>query len=244
MKISSLFIDGFGVFNKWKPPEEFGDGLTAVIGENEAGKTTLLSFIRRNLYGFPGGKKQNINHYQPVNGGTIGGRLEILGDDGREYHLTRTGVRSEPSVKLACGAPLSGSTLPSLLGPGNQVFYENVCAIGLDELQQFSTLNQDEIRDRLAAAGAGNLPVRKVASFLDDSADAIYAVRGKKKLMNELMSGIKTLDQEIRVAKNQQSDYDRITDELARLTGLRLEEQERKQGFVGEIEYYKALSQG
>lgn len=244
MKISSLFIDGFGVFNKWKPPEEFGDGLTAVIGENEAGKTTLLSFIRRMLYGFPGGKKQNINHYQPVNGGTIGGRLEILGDDGREYHLTRTGVRGEPSVKLASGAPLSGSTLPSLLGPGNQVFYENVCAIGLDELQQFSTLNQDEIRDRLAAAGAGNLPVRKVASFLDDSADAIYAVRGKKKLMNELMSGIKTLDQEIRVAKNQQSDYDRITDELTRLTGLRLDEQKRKQEFVGEIEYYKALSQG
>ncbi|MCQ1538288.1 AAA family ATPase [Methanocalculus taiwanensis] len=244
MKISSLFIDGFGVFNKWKPPEEFGDGLTAVIGENEAGKTTLLSFIRRMLYGFPGGKKQKINHYQPVNGGTIGGRLEILSDDGRAYHLSRSGVRGEPSVTLADGTALSGSTLPSLLGPGNQVFYENVCAIGLDELQQFSTLDQDEIRDRLAAAGAGNLPMRKVASFLDESADKIYAVKGRTKRLNELMSGIKKLDQDIRVAKKQQSDYDRIADELARLTGVCLEEQERKQGFSGEIEYYKALSQG
>lgn len=244
MKISSLFIDGFGVFNKWKPPEEFGDGLTAVLGQNEAGKTTLLSFIRRMLYGFPGGRKQDINHYHPVNGGTIGGRLEILGDDGRAYYLSRTGVRSDPSVTLADGTALSGSTLPSLLGPGNQVFYENVCAIGLDELQQFQTLKHDEIRDRLAAAGAGNLPVRKVASSLNESADAIYAVRGKKKRLNELMSEIKKLDQDIRVAKNQQSDYDRITDELARLTGVLLEEQERKQGFSGEIEYYKALSQG
>jgi uncharacterized protein YhaN len=244
MKISSLFIDGFGVFNKWKPPEEFGDGLTAVLGQNEAGKTTLLSFIRRMLYGFPGGKKQNINHYQPVNGGAIGGRLEILGDDGMKYHLTRAGVRGEPSVTLADGTTLLGSTLPSLLGPGNQVFYENVCAIGLDELQQFSTLNQDEIRDRLAAAGAGNLPVRKVSSFLVESADAIYAVRGRKKQINEIISEIKQLDQEIRIAKDQQSEYDQITDELARLTRVRLEEQENRQRFAEEIEYSKALAQG
>ncbi len=41
------------------------------------------------LYGFPDGRS-NLNHYLPINGGEVGGRLEILGEDGEEYILSRT----------------------------------------------------------------------------------------------------------------------------------------------------------
>ena len=107
MKIRSLYIDGFGKFHDWKPSTGFGEGLTAIVGPNEAGKTTLLAFIRRMLYGFPDGRR-NLNYYPPLNGGKIGGRLEILGEDGREYILSRNGVRGNPSLTYADGTVARG----------------------------------------------------------------------------------------------------------------------------------------
>lgn len=243
MKISSLYIDGFGKFHNWKPSVSFGEGLTAIVGPNEAGKTTLLAFIRRMLYGFPDGRKKDLNHYAPINGGTIGGRLEIQGEDDQEYILSRTGIRGSPSLTYADGTTARGSALSSLLGPCDQVFYENVCAIGLGELQEISTLRKDEIRDRLAAAGAGNLPVRDVVTFLQTSADEIYAVRGKKKRINILVSDLKEIEAKIRDVKKRQGDYDQINEEIIRVRKAVAEEERKQKTVEEEIAYFKALGQ-
>ncbi|MBA7476166.1 hypothetical protein ES707_11545 [subsurface metagenome] len=243
MKISSLYIDGFGKFHNWKPSTRFGEGLTAIVGPNEAGKTTLLAFIRRMLYGFPDGRKKDLNHYAPINGGTIGGRLEILGDDGRDYILSRSGIRGSPSLTYADGTTARGLTPLSLLGPCDQVFYENVCAIGLNELQEISTLRRDEIRDRLAAAGAGNLPVREVATFLKDSADEIYAVKGKKKRINALVSDLKDVEMQIRSMKKSLGEYDQINREITLELEAVAEEEARQKTVEEEIAYFKALGQ-
>jgi uncharacterized protein YhaN len=243
MKISSLYIDGFGKFHNWKPSTSFGEGLTAIVGPNEAGKTTLLAFIRRMLYGFPDGRKKDLNHYTPINGVKIGGRLEIQGEDGREYILSRTGIRGSPSLTYADGTTARGSALSSLLGPCDQVFYENVCAIGLGELQEISTLRKDEIRDRLAAAGAGNLPVRDVATSLKDSADEIYAVQGKKKRINSLVSDLKGVETKISAVKKSQREYDRINEEIILMKKAVAEEERKQKTVEEEIAYFKALGQ-
>ena len=242
MKIRSLYIDGFGKFHDWKPSTGFGEGLTAIVGPNEAGKTTLLAFIRRMLYGFPDGRK-NLNHYPPVNGGKIGGRLEVLGEDGREYILSRNGVRGNPSLTYADGTVARGLKPLSLLGPCDQVFYENVCAIGLNELQEISTLRRDEIRDRLAAAGAGNLPIREVATSLQKSADEIYVVRGKKKKINDLISDLKDVEGKIRDVKKRQGEYDEINGAIARESESVGLVEERQKAVDEEIAYLKALGQ-
>jgi len=242
MKIRSLYIDGFGKFHDWKSPTAFGEGLTAIVGPNEAGKTTLLAFIRRMLYGFPDGRK-NLNHYPPLNGGKIGGRLEILGEDGQEYILSRNGVRGKPSLAYADGTTARGLKPLSLLGPCDQVFYENVCAIGLNELQEISTLRRDEIRDRLAAAGAGNLPVREVATSLQEAADELYVARGKKKKINTLVSDLKDVEEKIRDVKKRQGEYDEINEAIARereAVGL---VEGRQKAIEEEIAYFKALGQ-
>ena len=240
MKIRSLYIDGFGRFHDWKPPSRFGEGLTAIVGPNEAGKTTLLAFIRRMLYGFPDGRR-NLNHYPPINGGKIGGRLEILGEDGREYILSRNGVRGKPSLTYADGTTAKGLKPLSLLGPCDQVFYENVCAIGLNELQEISTLRRDEIRDRLAAAGAGNLPVREVATSLKESADEIYVARGRTKKINAQVSDLRDVEERIRDVKKRQGEYDEINEAIARereAVGL---VEGRQKAVEEEIAYFKAL---
>ena len=51
MKINFLEVDGFGVWSGLRL-EGFDEGLNVIYGPNEAGKTTLLEFVRCVLYGF------------------------------------------------------------------------------------------------------------------------------------------------------------------------------------------------
>jgi len=240
MKIRSLYIDGFGKFHDWKPPTRFGEALTVIVGPNEAGKTTLLAFIRRMLYGFPDGRR-NLNHYRPLSGGRPGGRLDLQWVDGQDYTLTRTGVKGLPSLTLADGTAAKGLEPGSLLGPCDQVFYENVCAIGLDELQAISTLEADEIRDRLAAAGAGNLPVRETATSLQDAAGEIYVVKGSVRKINTLVTELKSVEKRIRDVKRGQEKYDEINSAIARESEAVRVMVENKRAIEEEIVYLEAL---
>ena len=61
-------------------PIGFSDGLNIVRGDNEAGKSTLQSFILGMFYGFKKGGKTRISRhpeyerYRPWTGSTIAGR--------------------------------------------------------------------------------------------------------------------------------------------------------------------------
>ena len=64
-------------------------------GPNEAGKSTLLAFIRTVLFGFP--TQRRNEHYPPSSGSRHGGRIRLSGDDGQIYTLERyVGPRGGP----------------------------------------------------------------------------------------------------------------------------------------------------
>ena len=56
MIITSLEIFGFGKFHQFSL--HFSDKYNVIYGENEAGKSTLHSFIRAMLFGVPSTPKQ------------------------------------------------------------------------------------------------------------------------------------------------------------------------------------------
>lgn len=77
----------------------FNEGMNLVYGENEAGKSTIQSFIKVWLYGFSSykGKDYKLNErikYTPSNGDSISGELYIEFED-REYIIRRTFGRSK-----------------------------------------------------------------------------------------------------------------------------------------------------
>ena len=79
MKIRGWEIDGFGALRD-TAVEGLPDGLTVVHGANEAGKTTLLEFLRRVLFGaLLNGSGPS---YAPLAGGPYRGRLQLEGADG------------------------------------------------------------------------------------------------------------------------------------------------------------------
>ena len=86
MRLEELFLDGFGHFHQRAFSIEAGEA-TVFYGPNEAGKSTLLAFIRAVLFGYPG--RRRGSHYPPLSGGSHVGRIRLSGDDGQVYTLER-----------------------------------------------------------------------------------------------------------------------------------------------------------
>ena len=57
MKIKELQLERYGIYQEetWRPSLS---ELNVVMGENESGKTTMLSFIRQMLFGYERGRWQ------------------------------------------------------------------------------------------------------------------------------------------------------------------------------------------
>ena len=71
MRIKQIDIDGFGVWNGLTL-EDLSDHATVIYGPNEAGKTTLMQFVRAMLYGFTPERRKR--YLPPVHGGRPGGQ--------------------------------------------------------------------------------------------------------------------------------------------------------------------------
>ena len=65
MKISEIYIDGFGVWHD-RAWTGLSEGVNVFCGPNEAGKTTLMCFIRSILFGFE--RRSHSRRYEPFKG--------------------------------------------------------------------------------------------------------------------------------------------------------------------------------
>ena len=97
MIIKSVNINSFGGIKNKKI--NFSKGLNIVYGENEAGKSTIQSFIKIWLYGFSSykGKGYKLNErikYTPNDGDNISGELNVIHED-KEYIIRRTFGRTK-----------------------------------------------------------------------------------------------------------------------------------------------------
>ncbi len=148
MRITGIEIERFGVWQDFKQPLH-RSGLTVFYGPNEAGKTTLLRFIRGVLYGFhdeevPNPKKRNRR--EPRSG------LLRVEHRGRPYEIRRTAYGDDSGLLSVEGIAAGESTtafMEDLLSSTDEKLFESVFAVGLPELQQFATLNADQVAEHL-----------------------------------------------------------------------------------------------
>jgi uncharacterized protein YhaN len=198
MRIERIEIDGFGRFHDahWA----LDDGLTVLLGANEAGKTTLLNGLRALLFGFEP-TRDGRTWYPALAGGRRGGRLVLRTAQEERWTVERHGDRGGAGA-LAVRAPNGNQggqeTLDRLLHGADAGLFRNIFAFGLGELQTFDTLSTDGVRGRIygAGAGLGGTSAVDLESRLRQAQDAIFKPRGQRPL-NVLLTRIEGLQREI-----------------------------------------------
>lgn len=195
MRIKEIAVDGFGLLHGTRIQPH--PGLTLVRGQNEAGKTTLLAFVRAILFGF------ETHRYRALAGGRRGGWLDIEMADQRRFRIERyglTGGAGRLRVLGTAGVDLGPGQLPQLLQGVEQRVFRNIFAFGLDELAQFERLTDSEVAARIygAGLGLGAVSALEVESALRGASEGLFKPGGHNPVINALLRDIEQVDGRLR----------------------------------------------
>lgn len=156
MKITGLQVDGFGVWSGLQI-DDLSDGLNVFCGPNEAGKTTLMQFVRSMLYGFA---DERDRYFPPLHGGRSGGSLNVAGPNGR-FQVVRhadgdSGFAPGRALLIGADGTRQGEhLLRVLLCNVEEPVFNNVFAVGLREMQELGALSDTDAAAMLYRISAG-----------------------------------------------------------------------------------------
>ena len=158
MKIKDMQVDGFGV---WKnlSVDDLTEEMTVFYGRNEAGKTTLMQFVRSVLYGYD--EERRKRYIPPVYGGTAGGSLLVESNQGDvevTRHVDPSRAHAEEGnleITWPDGKTAGRSHLNLLTAKVDEPTFNNVFALGLREIQELSMLNNTDAAEHLYKLTSG-----------------------------------------------------------------------------------------
>ena len=178
MRITGWSIDGFGQFHKAEVTD-LPPGLVVIHGPNESGKTTLMDFVTGMLFGFPDRRSPKRRH-DPVNGGTLGGRLFVIDQAGIPVTIERGASRKSLQVRDEHGER-SATALADLLGHVTPELFDNVFGVDLDALQGLRSLDEDAVRERIFSAGVvgAGRSAELALSNLETRRDELFKPKGR-----------------------------------------------------------------
>ena len=302
MRITALEIERFGVWEHLYLPQ-VSKGLNLFYGPNEAGKTTLMQFIRSSLYGCgnperaryiqmalgpkeetPALREQLLAEDAPVSekkgeisadpNHWIGGALTVRSDfgqyrldrryirrnaslydrqtaiearsgfiatgglaswSGRFYPIPGAGIAESLIVSGPDGARLSDYFVKTLVDNIDEATFNNVFAIGLDELQRLGTLNETDAAQMLYRLSVGMDRVSLISALhqIVDERNEVFDKQGKPSILEGLLARRSHYIQKSQESSAQLREYLRIkterdeTLEALRLLGETLEKNRR-----------------
>ena len=200
MKINDIRVDGFGVWTDLTLGQ-LSPEVTCFFGPNEAGKTTLMQMVRAVLYGYSPERRQR--YLPPVFGGKPGGSLVVQGTRGR-FTIDRRADRGDASglgkvsVQGESGSAQGQHLLSVMLSGVDESIFNNVCAVGLREIQELGTLTGTQAASHLFALTAGmdrvslvdvmrDLRTRRTSIVADEGEHAIANLIARRdKLQGEI----------------------------------------------------------
>jgi len=215
VKIEEIYIEGFGPFTS-KKVGPFTGSITVIHGVNEAGKSSLLSFIRMVLFGFP---RLSGSHYPPLAGGQHGGRLSLVDDAGHQYVVERfRGPRGGPvNIMTGDGAPVDEANLGRLLGGASSDVFKNVFAFSLDELQAENSLRGADVDSQIYSAGMGASKLPQALKEIRDKKNEIFRKQGRKNVVADLVTELEAVSSYLIEAEGNAARYGGF---VARLTDI------------------------
>ena len=193
MKITDLQLENYGIYRNesWKPCT---NKLNVVMGENESGKTTLLRFIRDMMFGFERGNWRGKR-----------GSMAFTRTDGSEYRVFRN-----EKVKWFVDSRMErfDEEMPALWWHGlTRNMYEQIFAMGLEDLQGLSFLSNDSVKSRFFMLQGGDSVSRAKVRSTDEMERLLVASGQGKRKINRQLSELSDVRKELEELAGQEKDF-------------------------------------
>lgn len=239
MKLKKIEIDNFGKLKGFSL--EFSDGMNFIYGNNEDGKTTLMSFIKMMFYGNVGAARDLSNlrkKYRPWDGTSMGGAIEFEAE-GKLYRIQKrfglTVGKDEVSVQcLTTGEPVQ---LRKDEEAGRYFFH-----MELDGFERSVFIGQtggfakkdsgktDEITERLTnltTSAEETVSLTAALGNLNAAAEQLVSKRGTAGLLVESRNLTAELQEELRNAMDMEAAQRELREEYEVQVKLQKAEKER-----------------
>lgn len=228
MRFLDLYISGFGKFHNTSV--SFEDGINVVYGKNEAGKSTIHTFIRGMLFGIErqrgrAARTDTYSKYEPwENSGTYEGQLR-LESDGNIYRIERSFQKNKKEfiiVNETTGHEVDPTRafMEELLGGLSETAYNNTISIS-----QLKSATEDgmisELKNYIAnmnTSGSMALNITKATSYLKGQKKQLEAQLSPEaaRTYTVLLSEIRNIEKEISSPEyvNQMQEYVKMRDSV------------------------------
>ena len=239
MKIDDFKINNYG---KIENSEVFlQNGINLIKGYNEAGKSTILSFLNSMLYGIDKTKKGNISEYDkylPWLSTNFSGSMNYRLDNGNTYYVFRDFKKKTPIILDSNRNDITANFkqnkkgidfLEEQIGVDKKTFQNT--SISYQKLVVLDDKNKAEMSGKLAnliSTGEENYSYDDIIKKLNTKQlEEIGSSRTKKRPINNIEERILKLEQERREVLNIKDKKERMTEER--------EETQKKFATVGYI---------
>lgn len=218
MKIKEIHIYGYGKFTN-KKILFANQGLQVLYGLNEAGKSTVMSFIQSILFGFPT-KHQLGGRYEPKTGGTYGGAITVETDDDEIVKIERLkGNRAQELTLFYADGRIGGEKeLDRLLKGVDKTAYQAIFSFDLFGLQKVYELNREKLGKYLFLTSLfGSDQIYALEEKLLKEQEELFKPNGRKPLLNKMLLELKEASETLRKAKEYEDRYHDLLQERMKL---------------------------
>lgn len=206
MKIKKLVIYGYG---KWIDQTfDLNEDIQIFLGENEAGKSTLMSFIHSIFFGFPT-RNSILLRYEPLESSRYGGKIIL--EDARFGKVVieriHGKVTGDVTVTLEDGSIGSDALLEKVLRGIDQESYRSIFSFSLTDIENVHQLNKNNLSRYLLNIGAHSTDyyLDLVDEFEKDAYN-LYRPSGRIPPLNKELSAIKKQEKKLKkIEKNNES---------------------------------------
>lgn len=170
MKINDLRINYFGKLNNKNL--KLSDGINLIVGENEAGKSTMQKFISCILYGASKNKNgkeiSDFDKFKPWNSEEFSGKIEYTLDNGESFEIYRDFKKKNPIIYNSQKEDISKSFTMDKT-KGINFFTEQT---GIDEETFYNTAITEQEGIKLSKSSQASI-IQKISNLVSSGDDSI-----------------------------------------------------------------------
>jgi uncharacterized protein YhaN len=213
MMIKEVHIYGYGKFEQFRV--SFAP-YHIVYGKNEAGKSTLMSFIHSILFGFPL-KQQSDLRYEPKTNSKYGGQVILKSETWGEIRIERVKGRAtgDVTVYLEDGSRGGEELLKKVLNGMDKETFQSIFSFNIHGLQQVDRLHGEELNQFLFSTSAiGTDRIMEAERSIQKQLDKLFKPSGVKPVLNVQLKQLKQTEKKLNEAKVKIDQYETLIKKL------------------------------